>query len=83
MRVLDRARVKNRFFNFMAKSDDSKAECETLIRFDETEELAYLYTATASVRREWESYGFPVQGDKQGWRCRVPKDRVGYKPMKK
>jgi hypothetical protein len=67
----------------MAKSDDSKAECETIILMNELDSDATLYTATASVRREWESYGFPVQGDKQGWRCRVPKDRVGYKPMKK
>jgi hypothetical protein len=67
----------------MAKSDDSKAECETIILMNELDADATLWTATASVRREWESYGFPVQGDKSGWRCRVPKDRIAYKPMRK
>jgi hypothetical protein len=34
------------------------------------------------VRREWEGYGFPVAGDKTGWTCTVPKDRIAYKPLK-
>ncbi len=66
----------------MAKTIDSLRENETIILFNESDDLATLYTATPSVRREWESYGFPVSGDKQGWRTQVPKDRIGYKTLK-
>lgn len=59
-------------------------ETETHIRWDETDDPAVLWTASAKVRREWESFGFPVQGDPfNGWRVEVPKDRVSYKPLKK
>lgn len=67
----------------MAKSIETLMETETYIRWDETKELAVLWTASPSVRREWESFGFPVQGDAKGWRTEVPKDRISYKPMKK
>ena len=70
----------------MAKSDDSKMEAETVIRWDETDELAILWTASPKVRREWESYLFPVvafpiagAGTKAGWSTRVPKNRISYK----
>jgi hypothetical protein len=66
----------------MAKSDEAKAEAETIILMNELDSHATLWTATASVRREWESYGFPVAGDKSGWTCTVPKDRIAYKPLK-
>ena len=67
----------------MAKTDEAKMEAETSILWNELDEFATLWTATPSVRREWESYGFPVQGDKSGWTTQVPKDRIGYKPLKK
>lgn len=60
-------------------------ETETLIRWDETDDPAVLYTASAKVRREWESYGYTaVEGDPfHGWTFKVPKDRITYKPLKK
>jgi hypothetical protein len=69
----------------MAKSEDSKMEAETIIRWDETDELAILWTASPKVRDAWNSYLFPVTGDRNGggWRCRVPKDRISYKTFKK
>ena len=63
----------------MARSDDSKMEAETIIRWDETDELATLWTTSPKVRQEWKSYGFPVEG----WCTRVPKDRISYKLLKK
>ncbi len=67
----------------MARSEESKMEAETIIRFDETDGPATLWTATPSVRREWESFGFPVRADGGGWRSEVPKDRLSYKMLKK
>lgn len=69
----------------MAKSYDSKMEAETIIRWDETDELATLWTASPKVRQEWKSYGFPVEPYviRQGWHTRVPKDRISYKLFKK
>ncbi len=67
----------------MAKTDEAKMEAETLIRWDETGEDATLWTASIAVRRQWESFGFLVTGDKSGWRCKVPVDRISYKPLKK
>jgi hypothetical protein len=43
------------------KSLDTQREAETLIRWDETGEDATLWTASARVRREWQSWGFEVR----------------------
>ena len=66
----------------MAKSTDTLKEIETIIRWDETDDLAYLWTASPKVRREWESYKFPVEVWGGGWRAFVPKDRMSYKILK-
>lgn len=66
-----------------ARTEESKAESETVIRFDETTELAFLWTASARVRREWEDAGFPVQGHVSGWTARVPTRMVTYRYMTK
>jgi hypothetical protein len=67
----------------MAKSDEAKMETETIIRWDETGGDATLWTASIAVRREWESFGFPVSGDKTGWTCTIPVDRISYRTLKK
>ena len=69
----------------MAKSYESLMECETHIRWDQTGEPAVLWTADPKVRKEWQSWGFPVTGEggRDGWRCRVPSNRVTYRPFKK
>ena len=66
------------------KTYDQQLEAETIIRWDETGELAVLWTASSATRKAWKSYGFPVVEDQYGcWSCRVPIDRVTYKPMKR
>lgn len=67
----------------MAKSLEALMEQETLIRWDATGEPATLWTASPAVRKEWQSYGFPVAPDGGGWLCRVPVDRISYKPVRK
>ena len=67
----------------MARSEQSKLECETVIRWDESGELATLWTASPAVRKEWQSYKFPVEEFGGGWRSRVPVDRISYKLFKK
>ena len=67
----------------MARSEQSKLECETIIRWDDTDSPAVLWTASPKVRKEWESYGFPVEPYGGGWRVQCPVDRISYKPFKK
>ena len=57
-------------------------ECETTILWNELDAEAVLWTASPRVRREWQGYGFSVLEQGGGWRCRVPKDRISYKPLK-
>ncbi len=72
----------------MAKSYEAQLECETLIRWDQTGEPAVLWTADPKIRRDWESYGFPITpvlngADRVvGWRSECPVDRISYKPLK-
>jgi hypothetical protein len=67
----------------MAKSYETLMECETTIRWDQTGEPAILWTADPKVRREWESWGFPVEIHGGGWRAAVDPSRISYKPVKK
>jgi hypothetical protein len=46
-------------------------ERETIIRWDEMGDPAILWTASARVKSEWLSCGFPVQREGGGWGCRV------------
>lgn len=57
-------------------------ETETVIRFDETDDPAVLWTASPKVRKEWESYGFKTEIRGGGWRTIAPKDRISYKTLK-
>lgn len=67
----------------MPRSEQSKLEAETIIRWDDTGEPVTLWTASATVRREWQSYGFPVVEHGSGWQALVAVDRITYKPVKK
>ena len=67
----------------MTSAEERLFEKETTIRWDETSHPAVLWTASPSIRKEWESYGFPVTPTQGGWRAEVPKDRISYKPVKK
>jgi hypothetical protein len=67
----------------MAKSEDSKMEAETIIRWDETDAHAILWTLSPKVRQVWDSYLFPVQPSGRGWTARVPSHRITYKTFAK
>lgn len=64
-------------------SHDTLIERETIIRWDESEPVATLWTASPKVRKVWESYGFPITvTEGGGWRSTVPVDRISYRTYK-
>jgi len=65
------------------KSVQTLMETETVIRFDETDDPAVLWTASPRVRKDWESYGFKPEIRGGGWRVQVPKDRICYRTLKR
>lgn len=67
----------------MAKSEQSRREAETIILWNEEDPLATLWTASAKVKREWESFGFAVQGKGDGWVVQCPKNRITYRTLQK
>ena len=70
----------------MAKlSADTLMERETTIRWDELDHEATMFTASISVREEWQSLGYRVLAIKvgRGWTTVVPADRVAFKPLRK
>ncbi len=66
-----------------AKTDQSKQEAETTIRWDETGEPATLWTASVKVRNEWRLCGYDYQVQGGGWRTIAPVDRIVFKPLKR
>jgi hypothetical protein len=48
----------------------TREEHETILRFDETNELAYLYTASAIQARRWARQGIELEAHGGGWRGR-------------
>jgi len=67
----------------MAKTLDQQLEAETIIRWDETGELAVLWTASSAPRKAGESYGFCVVEEQCGCGlCRVHFEEVTYMPFK-
>ena len=67
----------------MPKTPDQLMEAETIIRWDESRTTATLWTASAAIRKEWASFGYPVtEAGGKSWACEVPIDRITYKPLK-
>jgi hypothetical protein len=66
----------------MAKTEQSKQEAESIIRWSEADDMATLWTGSAATRKVWESYGFPMRVDGGGWRGEVAVDRLSYKPIR-
>jgi hypothetical protein len=57
----------------------TKAEQETVIRWDQEERVLHLYTAYPREARKWERLGYAVEvfgrtqtGEPRGWRARAP-----------
>ena len=57
-------------------------ERETIVRWDETSELAYLWTASRHTRRLSQQLGYTIQDEPGGWAVRLPKHLIGFKPAK-
>ena len=64
----------------------TKGEQETIIRWDEEDQIADLYTAHPTQARRWAKQGYPVEvfdrdedGTPLGWRCRVPKEAIRFR----
>ena len=66
-----------------AKTEQSKQEAETVIRWDETEGPATLWTASVAVRNEWRACRYPIVERDGGWTATIPVDRITFKPLKK
>lgn len=67
----------------VAISEELKQERETIIRFDETDDLATFYTASPSVATYWKRQGLNVQVVRQGhdgiptgWEAKAPQAHV-------
>ena len=61
----------------------SKAEQETIYRWDQDERVAHLYTAALVVRRYWERMGYDIEvvsfdaaGEPTGWQSTAPIEAI-------
>ena len=54
----------------------SREEQETIIRFDETDAQAYLWTASSRQAKRWQRAGCVLTTEPGGWSTRVPKVAV-------
>ena len=54
----------------------SREEQETIIRFDETDADAYLWTASPRQAKRWQRAGCVLKTEPCGWSTRVPKAAV-------
>jgi hypothetical protein len=61
----------------------TKAEQETIIRWDQDEQVSHLYTANPVDARRWERLGYVVSvcsrtqaGEARGWRARAPLEAI-------
>lgn len=66
----------------------TKAEQETIIRWDQEERIAHLWTAYERDAHRWEKSGYPVTvyarnpaGEAQSWSAQVPIEAIRYRRM--
>jgi len=60
----------------------SLAEMETVIRWDRSEPVVYLWTASPVEVRKWRRAGYAVRQDGVGWRAEGPKECVRVRKVK-
>jgi hypothetical protein len=67
----------------------TKTEQETIIRWDQEERVALLYTAYPTQARQWAKLGYPVEiygrsqaGGPRSWRARVPFEALRWRRMR-
>ncbi len=63
-----------------------KAEQETIVRWDQAERVAWLYTAHPAQARRWQRIGYAVEvsdsdrdGQPRSWSGRVPVDAIRFR----
>ena len=65
----------------------TRAEQETVVRWDMEEQVAYLQTAHPAQARQWQRLGYPVvshrdrHGKLSSWEARVPRGAVRFRPL--
>ena len=66
----------------------TRAEQETILRFDQDERVLHLYTACAVDARKWARLGYAVEvcgrtstGAPRGWRARAPLDALRLRTL--
>jgi hypothetical protein len=66
----------------------TKAEQETIVRWDQDERVMNLYTAYAADARKWARLGYPVEissrtqaGEPRSWRAKVPLDALTFRKL--
>jgi len=65
----------------------TKAEAETILRWDRESDAATLYTADPSEMRRWTKLGYPVEvcgvrPGRPGWQTRIPIRAIALLPLK-
>jgi hypothetical protein len=70
------------------ESLSTKAEQETIIRWDQEERVLHLYTAYPSDARKWERLGYSVEvcgrtqaGEARGWRAQAPLEALRLRKL--
>lgn len=61
----------------------TKTEAESVIRFDETADGAYLWTASQVQMRRWQKARIAVVAEGHGWRARVDKGWIRVRPPRR
>lgn len=68
----------------------TKAEQETVIRWDQDDRVLHLYTAYPTEARKWERLGYAVEvygktqtGEPRGWRARAPLEALRLRRLVK
>lgn len=66
----------------------TKAEQETIIRWDQEERIAHLWTAYEPDARRWEEAGYPVRvfdyakdGTPRAWHAEVPVEAIRWRKV--
>jgi len=59
----------------------SKAEQETIIRWDEDTATLDIYTASAVVARRLMAVGYPLEPRAGGWRGTAPLEALQFRPL--
>lgn len=62
----------------------TNAEKETIIRWDEEEKVAYLYTCNKSIAEKWRKLGYELQvvhNRQTGWRGAVAKRLITFRRL--